>query len=132
MRQPAYALTVDVDLPPAAAEERVTALLKEQGFGVLSRIDVAATLRAKIGEEIGDYVILGACNPGFAHRAIQAVPSIGILLPCNVVVAARDGGSRVHLTRVEGVFTLVDADGMDEVAAEVGRRMEAVAAGLRG
>lgn len=110
----------------------VTDLLAEQSFGVLSTIDVAATLHKKLGVEGPRYVILGACSPAFAHRALQAVESIGVLLPCNVVVKELDGAtSRVFLTDVEAVFTLVDADGMADIATEVSARMDAVAAGLQ-
>lgn len=131
MTAPQYALTVDVELPFSQAIERVTALLAEQGFGVLTTIDVQATLEKKLGEHIAPYTILGACNPGFAHQAVQAVESIGILLPCNVALKGLDDGrTRVFLTRVEGVFTLVEADGMDHIAEEVGKRMQAVADAL--
>lgn len=128
-----FALTVDVDLPFDRAIERVTALLGDHGFGVLTTIDVAATLKKKLDIDTPPYTILGACNPGLAHKAVQAVESIGVLLPCNVAVKQLDEGrSRVFLTRVEGVFELVDADGIDDIAAEVGRRMQAVADGLGG
>lgn len=128
-----FALTVDVDLPFDQAIERVTALLGDHGFGVLTTIDVAATLKKKLDIDTPPYTILGACNPGLAHKAVQAVESIGVLLPCNVAVKQLDEArSRVFLTRVEGVFELVDADGIDDIAAEVGRRMQAVADGLGG
>jgi len=133
MSQNRFALSVDVALPFEQAVERTTALLAEQGFGVLSTIDVAATLKKKLDVDMPRYVILGACNPGFAHQALQAVPEIGVLLPCNVVVSELDADrSRVLLTRVEEVFSLVDAVGMDGIADEVGRRMQAVASGLAG
>ena len=131
MTQPAYAIPVTINLGFDAAVDRVTALLKEEGFGVLSTIDVAATLKKKLDADMPPYVILGACNPGFAQQAVQAEPTIGVLLPCNVVVRSLgDGQSEVILTRVQGVFSLVDAPGMSDIASEVGARMSRVAAAL--
>lgn len=138
MSDPRYAITVDVPLPFDQAIDKVTALLATQGFGVLTTIDVKATLKKKLDQDIAPYTILGACNPGFAHQAVQAVESIGVLLPCNVVLKGIDDAhTRVFLTRVEGMFSLVDTtdsgDGdMDAIAAEVGKRMQAVADGLVG
>ena len=83
-----YGTSVTLDLPFADAAVRVRAALQEQGFGVLTEIDVTATLHAKLGEQIEDYLILGACNPPFARKALDIDRSIGLLLPCNVVVRA--------------------------------------------
>lgn len=123
-----YALHVDVPMPLPAAREAVTALLQQEGFGVLTEIDVQATLHKKLGVEVEPHVILGACNPGFAHKAIQAEPAIGVLLPCNVVLKqVAENTTSVFITRVAGMFSLVDNAGMDTVAQEVGARLERVA-----
>ena len=92
-----YERSITVDLPYAEAVEQTRAALAEQGFGVLSQIDVQATLREKRGLEMEPYVILGACNPDLAPRALDIDRSIGVLLPCNVVVSARDGGSKIQI-----------------------------------
>lgn len=87
------------------ADRRVRAALAAQGFGVLTEIDVAATLRAKLGVERPALKILGACNPGFAHRALQLDESVALLLPCNVVIAATDRGVRVSAVDPRGLMT---------------------------
>ena len=89
-----YGLRIRLAEPYVAVVQRVREALKEQGFGVLTEIDVRATLRHKLGEEMEDYVILGACNPPLAHRALQVDHQIGLLLPCNVVVRA-DGADTI-------------------------------------
>ena len=96
-----YGTSITVDLPFPDTVARVRDTLKRQGFGVLTEIDVTATLRDKLGEQIEDYLILGACNPPFAHQALEIDRSIGLLLPCNVVVraAARTAPSWRRSTR---------------------------------
>jgi uncharacterized protein (DUF302 family) len=88
------------------AKATVTAALKEQGFGVLTEIDVRATLREKLGVELGPYVILGACNPQIAHRALTEDASIGLLLPCNVVLRAVPGGIEVSIVDPEVLLSV--------------------------
>ena len=104
--------------------------LAERGFGVLTEIDVTATLKAKLGEQMEDYVILGACNPPFAHQALGIDRSIGLLLPCNVVVRATDGGTVVEALDPQVMVTLTGRPELKPVADEVTRRLAAALAGL--
>jgi uncharacterized protein (DUF302 family) len=85
-----YAMAITVPTGYVVTLDRVRAALREQGFGVLTEIDVRATLKAKLGVDVPSQIILGACNPPLAHRALTAVPSVGVLLPCNVVVRTLD------------------------------------------
>ena len=95
MQTTVYAHRVELDIPYEEAIERATAALKEQGFGVLTQIDMKAALKEKIGVDIDRYMILGACNPPLAHRALEAEKEIGILLPCNVIVYEAGGDRSV-------------------------------------
>lgn len=114
-----------------AAIERVTLALQKEGFGVLTDIDVAATMKKKLNLDMPPYRILGACNPGLAHRAIEIEPSIGLLLPCNVVVRQDDAGSvRVEFMDPQAVLELVDKPAIAQVAQEVRERLERVQAAL--
>jgi uncharacterized protein (DUF302 family) len=107
--------------------ERVTAALKEQGFGVLSDIDVAATLKAKLDVDQRPYRILGACNPQLAHQAIGTEPDIGVLLPCNVVVREDDNGDvRVLFMDPLSVLDLVENPKVPALAAQVRERLDQV------
>jgi uncharacterized protein (DUF302 family) len=111
--------------------QAVREALAGQGFGVLTEIDLAATLKQKLDVDIGPQVILGACRPPLAYAALQADPSIGALLPCNVVVRALgDGTTRVEALDPATMMGLSDAQGLDEVAAEARRRLEAALDGL--
>jgi uncharacterized protein (DUF302 family) len=107
--------------------ERVTQALKEEGFGVLSDIDVAKTLNTKLGVDQAPYRILGACNPQLAHQAIKAEPDIGALLPCNVVVRTdEDGGVRVLFMDPLTVLGLVENPKVPELATAVRERLDRV------
>jgi uncharacterized protein (DUF302 family) len=128
----AYALSATVDRDFDATVSEVRAALADQGFGIITEIDMQATLKAKIGAEIAPQVILGACNPGFAHRALLAEPAIGLLLPCNVVVRSTADGTVVEMINPQ---MLTDLTGSPEVAAlsdEVTQRLSAALAAVAG
>jgi uncharacterized protein (DUF302 family) len=118
-----YGSRITLDVPFRDAVARVRAALAEQGFGVLTEIDVTATLAAKLGEQIEDYVILGACNPPLAHRALDADRSIGLLLPCNVVVRASGAGTVVETLDPQVMVTLTGRPELKPVADEAARRL---------
>lgn len=119
-----------VDSSFGDAIERVTEELAKEGFGVLTEIDVAATLKKKLGVDRPAYRILGACNPEFADQALLMAPEIGVLLPCNVVVRDDQGTVRVEFMNPEGVLGLIDQPDVVALATEVRRRLEKVCAAL--
>ena len=129
-----YSLTKN--LPDVGFEDavaRVRAALATEGFGVLTEIDVQATLEKKLGVQTRPYLILGACNPKLAHQALQAEPVIGVLLPCNVVVAGDDhGGVVVSAVDPVAMFEIVRRPDIEPVAKEVRERLERVLAALGG
>jgi uncharacterized protein (DUF302 family) len=116
----AYGFSKKLDMPYEQAVAKATAALKEEGFGVLTEIDVKATLKKKLGADFRRYVILGACNPPFAYQALQAELEIGLLLPCNVIVyETEDGGSVVSAMNPMAALGVVDNPAMNDVAEQV-------------
>ena len=125
-----YAFGKLLSLTPAEAMTRVTEELAKEGFGVLTEIDVAATLKKKMGLDMPPYRILGACNPQFAHRALEAEPEIGTLLPCNVVLRAEGAKTRVDIMDPLAVMELTGKPEIASIANEVRGRLDRVLAAL--
>jgi len=123
-------MQVTLGAPFADVVTRVRTALAGQGFGVLTEIDVTATLQARLGEQMEDYVILGACNPLFAHQALGIDRSIGLLLPCNVVIRTTAEGTVVEALDPQVMVTLTGQAQLKPVADEVARRLAAALAGL--
>lgn len=109
---------------------RVKEALKAEGFGVLTEIDVRQILREKLGAEMEPYLILGACNPVLAHRALEVEPEIGLLLPCNVVVRAVEGGCRVEIADPKAMLGIVGNEQLDAIAEEAKQRLQRAIATL--
>ena len=121
-----YERSIDLNVPFEDAVSRTRAALQEQGFGVLSEIDVQATLRDKRGLEMEPYLILGACNPDLAHQALEIDRSIGVLLPCNVVVSGHAAGSRVQILDPQIMASLTGLPALQPVVDEASARLQAV------
>lgn len=126
-----YGFGTTLDISYEEALPRVKEALKVEGFGVLTEIDVKQTLKQKLGAEMPPYVILGACNPPLAHRALTVEPEIGLLLPCNVVVRAEGTRTRVEIADPEAMLGIVGNVELDAVAAEAKQRLQRVVAALR-
>ena len=122
-----YSMKKKVDLDYEATLEKVKAELKKEGFGVLSEIDMKQTFKDKIGEDFNKYIILGACNPKFAYKALQMEEDIGLLLPCNVVVSTSDSGdTTVAIINPMEVMNLPNNQEIKELAKEIKERLERV------
>lgn len=121
-----YTLTATTAASFEETVERVRDELASEGFGVLAEIDVQATLREKLGVEEEPYVILGACNPALAHRALSAEPDLGTLLPCNVVIYRADGETHVSAIDAEKMLSIVENDELAPVAEQVRQKLGAV------
>ncbi|MCZ2839141.1 DUF302 domain-containing protein [Modestobacter sp. VKM Ac-2985] len=126
MRTTGFGMGVRVDVPFADAVERTRAALADQGFGVLTEIDIAATLQAKLGVELPPQLVLGACNPGLAHQGLQIEPDLGLLLPCNVVVRSLpDGGTLVSTLEPAVMVGVTGQAELQPMAAEARDRLRA-------
>ena len=116
--------TTELSFPDAVARARDE--LAQQGFGVLCEIDVQATLKQKLGVEREPYLILGACNPSLAHRALEAEPELGVLLPCNVIIYEQHGKTHIAAIDAEQMLSIVGNDALAQIASEVRQRLAAV------
>ena len=126
-----YTLSVEVDRPYAEALDAARAALADQGFGILTEIDLAATMKAKLGVDLPPQVILGACRPPLAYEAIQVDPSIAAVLPCNVVVRSLDETTTlVEAFDPDAMMGLADSGALDSVAADAKQRLRAALAAL--
>ena len=121
-----YGYVARVDLPFEDAMARMEAGLKNEGFGILCKIDIQAKLKEKLGVEFPRYVILGACNPPLAYQALQEEINLGLLLPCNAVVYERDGQVYVGVVDAEKMLSVVGNPGMEQMARDVNKKLRSV------
>jgi uncharacterized protein (DUF302 family) len=126
-----YGFSKELSVPFEQAVEEVTRRLKDHGFGILTKIDVKEKLKEKLGIDFKNYVILGACNPAYAHKAILAEEDVGLLLPCNVIVYERDGRTVVSVIRPTVAMQMIDNPDLGEIARTVEGQLESVIASLK-
>ena len=124
MKITSYAITRTVDTPFAETIDRVTTALAAEGFGILTTIDVQATMKKKLDLDVAPYVILGACNPNLASKGLEIEPELGVLLPCNVIV--REDGARVVVSAMEplAAMRLAGNEAIEPIATEARERIE--------
>lgn len=122
-----YSIDKKVNYSFEEAKTLVTEKLEEEGFGILTEIDVQATLKKKIGVDFKKYVILGACNPNFAHQALQVEDKLGVLLPCNVILIEQEDGS-VDISAIDAfnMMTQINNPALNGIAKQVGERLQKV------
>jgi uncharacterized protein (DUF302 family) len=125
-----YGFTKELDLPYEQVIEKVTARLADEGFGILSRIDVREKFREKLGIDFMRYVILGACNPANAHSAILAEQDIGLMLPCNVIVYEKEGKTIVSVIKPTAAMQMINNKDLQEIAATVEAKLSKVISSL--
>jgi uncharacterized protein (DUF302 family) len=130
MQQKSYGFGVTVNVPYEEAIARIKEALKDEGFGVLTEIDVRRTLREKLGVEMAPLVILGACNPSLAHQALEQEPEVALLLPCNVVVRTVEGGSRVEIADPQALLAVTGNAALTGLAQEAKARLERAIAAI--
>lgn len=127
-----YGRTIEIDTPYDDAVVRVKEAFKQQGFGTLTEIDVRKTLKEKLGLDMEEYIILGACNPQLAHRALDIERDLGLLLPCNVVVRRAGGRTLVQALDPSVMVSVPERPELQPIADEASRRIDAALAALRG
>ncbi len=125
-RDSAVAFEVVLSLPFGETVARVRELLAAEGFGVLTEIDVKATLKKKLDVDVPPYLILGACRPPMAHKALSAAPEVGVLLPCNVTISVEDGKTVVRAMNPESVMAVIGKPALQPIGAEVGASLRRV------
>jgi len=125
-----YSFGTTLHMPYEEAIPRVKEALKAEGFGVLTEINVRQALRDKLGTEMEPYLILGACNPVLAHRALELEPEIGLLLPCNVVIRAVNDGCRVEVADPKALLGIVGNEQLNAIAEEAKQRLLRVTVAL--
>jgi uncharacterized protein (DUF302 family) len=121
-----YGFSKNINMPYEKAVEKVTEELKKEGFGVLTSIDVKETLKKKINVDFKKYIILGACNPPLAHKALESEEELGLLLPCNVIVYENNGGTKVSFFDPMIMTKIIDNEKLKTVAEEVQKKMKRV------
>jgi len=126
-----YGMSRTINRPFDEVNAEIRAALAEQSFGIVSEIDMQATFHNKINVDIEPMIILGACNPKFAYRALQAEPSIGLLLPCNVVIRKADAGVVVEIVNPQMMAQIAEGPGMAQIANEVTELLSAALASLK-
>jgi uncharacterized protein (DUF302 family) len=121
-----YGFSKVIPLPFASAMEKAKQALMQQGFGVLAEIDIRKAMKEKLNVEYPNYTILGACNPQLAHRALQAEPRLGLLLPCNVTVREVEAGTEVAVVDADAMLSVVENQQLQPVADEASKKFNLV------
>lgn len=130
MNETTYGYSTSVDYDFDTAVQKVTSALKEQGFGIMTTIDVKAKMKEKIDHDMEDYVILGACNPKSAVKVLQEEIEIGLLLPCNVIVYNKDGKTHVSAIRPTQAMGMIDKPELKPIAQEIEEKLKSVISSL--
>ena len=132
MSEPTYGFGIQTDMSPAEAEQKIREALAEEGFGILTEIDVAVTLKNKLDLDVAPYRILGACNPQLAHQALSVEQDIGLLLPCNVVIYESGSGSIIQVLDPDLMADLTGNPELQVIADDARGRLERALANVQG